>query len=284
MTTLIMETEEAIVFGRATLRRTATALFAIAISTAGCKTNRSTEGTPVAYTRPSPVVGSSWTDADDLMFRPETIGWSVEGRAIECTTIGEGPETVLLIASIHGNETAGTLLLDEFVNVLPARRDLLLGRRIALLAVANPDGVAAGRRGNAHGVDLNRNFPAGNWRPSGTHGREPLSEPESRAIHELIDQLQPTRIVSIHQPSACIDYDGPAAGLAAAMAEHCDLPVRKLGGESGSLGSYAGLTLGIPIITLELPGGASRMDATALWERYGVALVAAIEFESIGSE
>ena len=58
----------------------------------------------------------------------------------------------------------------------------------------NPDGVAAGTRGNAHGVDLNRNFPY-DWRPLGGgeySGPAPLSEPESRAAHRLILESSPT--------------------------------------------------------------------------------------------
>ena len=78
------------------------------------------------------------------------------------------------------------------------------------------------------------------------------------------------------QPISCIDYDGPAEELARAMAAVCGLPVRKLGVRAGSLGSYAGVDLGIPIITIELPGSASRLDADELWQRYGAALEAAI--------
>jgi protein MpaA len=51
----------------------------------------------------------------------------------------------------------------------------------------NPDGVAADRRQNAHGVELNRNFPW-HWRPSGgvdESGPHPLSEREARIAHAL---------------------------------------------------------------------------------------------------
>ena len=101
-------------------------------------------------------------------------------------------------------------------------------------------------------------------------------DPESRALFDLIQVSPPHAIVSIHQPLACIDYDGPAEELAKAMANASDLPVRKLGALPGSLGSFAGEECGIPIVTLELPGVASLLEDDLLWQRYGPMLIAAI--------
>jgi len=47
----------------------------------------------------------------------------------------------------------------------------------------NPDGVRALRRYNANGVDLNRNFDV-EFLPSISHGSEPFSEPESKALRD----------------------------------------------------------------------------------------------------
>ncbi|MBW1939433.1 MAG: hypothetical protein JRI67_11870, partial [Deltaproteobacteria bacterium] len=89
---------------------------------------------------------------------------------------------------------------------------------------------------------------------------------------------EPDRIVSIHQPLSCIDYDGPARMLADHMGQYCALPVKKLGAKPGSLGSYAGITLGIPIITFEMTEADSKLNSLALWQKYGKALLAAITF------
>jgi murein peptide amidase A len=114
-----------------------------------------------------------------------------------------------------------------------------------------------------------------------------LSEPESVAIHGVIDTFRPSRIVSLHQPAnegnACIDYDGPAEVLARAMAARCDLPVKRLGNRSGSLGSYAGFVLGIPIVTAELPKDADQWPPQVVWDRYGPMLIAAIVFPGTSS-
>jgi protein MpaA len=155
---------------------------------------------------------------------------------------------------------------------------LLNGRTIILLPVANPDGVARNTRENAAGVDLNRNFEAANRINTPATGLVHLSEPETRIIKDLIKQHAPDRIVTIHQPLACIDYDGPAAALAARMAEYCDLPVKRLGAKPGSLGSYAGLTLAIPIITLELRQSDSQLAPESLWRKYANTLLAAIVY------
>ncbi|MDY7108525.1 MAG: DUF2817 domain-containing protein [Planctomycetota bacterium] len=218
------------------------------------------------------------TTAESFQPHVRVIGRSVEGRPIVCEAFGEGGEVVLLMATIHGDEPAGTPLLQRLGEALAMRGDLLHGRRVLLLPVANPDGYINNTRGNANGVDLNRNFPAGNWTDRRANGPTPLSEPESRAIERLILEERPARIVSVHQPLACVDCDGPGADLARMISEACGLPVRKLGGRPGSLGSRAGLDLGLPIITLELPGGVQRLDREALWERYGAALVEAIEY------
>lgn len=105
---------------------------------------------------------------------------------------------MLVIGSIHGDETAG----HEIIARLHARTR---GRNeIVLLETINPDGVAAGVRQNARSVDLNRNFPV-DWHPgtasSGYYpGPRPFSEPESRALRELVRQIDPELVIFYHQP------------------------------------------------------------------------------------
>jgi protein MpaA len=204
------------------------------------------------------------------------IGTSVQGYPLVCQVIGEGPDVTLILATIHGSEPAGTPLVRRLARHLQENPDLLDGRTVVLLPVANPDGMARENRYNAHGVDLNRNFEAANRITDEHSGRTALSEPEARAIRQLVLDYKPDRIVSLHQPLSCIDYDGPAGPLASRMAEYCDLPVKKVGARPGSLGSYAGVTLGIPIITFEMLPADSKLDSKALWNRYGKSLVAAV--------
>lgn len=208
------------------------------------------------------------------------LGRSVEDRPITARIIGDGPLVVIVMASIHGSEPVGTPLVHRLAETLRNEPDLLRNRRVILIADANPDGLSAGMRYNAQGVDLNRNFPAPNWRDHERFGDRPLSEPESRALHLLIVTEQPRRIVSIHQPLACIDWDGPptAEALANRLAAMCDLPVRKLGSRPGSLGAYAGETLGIEVITVEFDRHDHELPAEAVWERYGPMLQQAVVY------
>ncbi len=210
--------------------------------------------------------------------RYHIVGTSVEGRPIMCLVLGQGPDVVLIMATIHGNEPAGTPLVRRLATHLRQHPEILSGRKVVLLRVANPDGLAHNSRYNVHGVDLNRNFDAANRLNSKQSGLTALSEPESQAIRQVILQYKPDRIVTIHQPLACIDHDGPAQELAERMGQYCDLPVKKLGARPGSLGSYAGVTLGIPIITFEMLQADSQLDSEALWQKYGKALVAAIVY------
>jgi protein MpaA len=209
---------------------------------------------------------------------PGIAGHSVEGRPISYTVHGDGPRVVLFMASIHGSEGAGTPLLEEMARHLEKNPDTLHGATAILLPVANPDGLARGDRLNVHGVDLNRNFPADNRRDTPRFGLAPLSEPESRALHSLILNYQPQVIVSIHQPLACVDWDGPpeTLDLAIRLANGCGLPVKKLGARPGSLGAWFGEVLGRPILTLELPRHAPG-DGAALWQRYGRGLLSVLD-------
>ncbi|MEM6315330.1 MAG: M14 family zinc carboxypeptidase, partial [Planctomycetota bacterium] len=185
------------------------------------------------------------------------MGSSVEGRPVEAFTIGAGP-MVLVVAGIHGNEQAGIPLAHRLMTLVTDDPSLLAGHRLVVVPVMNPDGVDANIRTNARGVDLNRNWPAGNRKELPKSGSAPLSEPESAALHALIAEYEPIRVLTIHQPLDCVDYDGPAADLAAAIADATGLPVKKLGGRPGSMGTHLGVERGVPIITLELPRSADK--------------------------
>ncbi|HET9198629.1 MAG TPA: DUF2817 domain-containing protein [Solirubrobacterales bacterium] len=133
-----------------------------------------------------------------------TIGRSVQGRPIVLLTDSAPAPAlkVLVVGDIHGDETAGTRIARRLIAAkAPAGTELLV------VPTINPDGVAAGTRGNARGVDLNRNFPF-RWRPLGGgeySGAGPLSEPESRAAHDLILRERPDATIWFHQPFGLID-------------------------------------------------------------------------------
>src|SRR3990172_5864447 len=92
--------------------------------------------------------------------RRELLGTSVRGRAIHVWELGvASTTTVLVIGCVHGDECAGVKIADLLLDGEPASFvDLWVVRNL------NPDGRAAGTRGKAKGVDLNRNFPYG-WEP-----------------------------------------------------------------------------------------------------------------------
>lgn len=204
----------------------------------------------------------------------EIIGRSVEERPLTCYVWGNGSRPVLIMASIHGTEGAGTPLVEKLMEWMRTHPEHWAAYTVFVLPVANPDGLAAGVRFNARGVDLNRNFPATNREDTQRFGLTPLSEPESQALAAMIERINPEWIVSIHQPLNCVDYDGPppAEELAQRLATGTDLPVKKLGARPGSLGAWFGETLGRPILTLELPP-LLHHDPEELWARYGEGLV-----------
>ena len=206
----------------------------------------------------------------------ELIPRSVEDRAIDVWTVGEGERVLLFLAAIHGNEQAGPRLVERLRQVLEAEPERLEGRRVVIVPVVNPDGFELDRRHNANNVDLNRNFPASNRREGSAFGERALSEPEAFFLAGLIDGEQPALIVTLHQPLGCIDWDGPAEQLARRLGALDVLPVHRLGSRAGSLGAWAGGDLGIPVISLELPGGMNGKSADYLWERFGPLLLAAL--------
>ena len=210
----------------------------------------------------------------------KVAGRTVNNRLIEYSVHGTGSQTVLILGAIHGSEPTSAVLVGELQEYLVKKPQpaFLTTRRVVLVPVANPDGLAEGIRSNANGVDLNRNFPTANRVNSLQFGLQSLTEPESQVLTRLIDQYKPAIIVTVHEPLACVDYDGPALELAEQMAQAANLPVRKLGALPGSLGSFAGETLGIPIITFELPPGTEKLDERVLWELYKQALFIAIEY------
>ena len=167
-------------------------------------------------------------------------GTSVRGLPVRMQILGRGPEVVLVLAGIHGDERAGTPLAEALVDHLRRDPGALAGLTVLVMPNANPDGRAAHTRTNARGVDLNRNFPAPNHQQGSRGGAQALSEPEATAIQRIVETYRPVRVLSLHQPLACVDYDGPARALAERIAARCDLPLRKLGTRPGSMGAWLG--------------------------------------------
>ena len=153
-----------------------------------------------------PLVATAPAFAEDqpptaLVTTREVIGTTVHGRPIVAVhrTHEGATRTLLVLGNIHGDEHAGIRVFHRLRNRERLPKDL----DVWLIRTANPDGTAADRRTNAHGVDLNRNFPY-RWHSSSRgltwSGPSYLSERESRALRDLVLQIQPDLTITFHQP------------------------------------------------------------------------------------
>ena len=166
----------------------------------------------------------------------------------------------------HGDEYSSISVVFKWLTFLEHDTHAFRWRVAPLL---NPDGLLKKKssRTNANGVDLNRNLPTPNWWQESTHywvnktGSNPRRYPGARALSESenqwlvaeIESFQPDVIISTHAPHGIVDFDGPPKGPTQIGA----LAQRFLGTYPGSLGNYAGLQLGLPVVTIEFKSAGS---------------------------
>ncbi|MHB2153790.1 M14 family murein peptide amidase A [Calditrichota bacterium GD2] len=210
------------------------------------------------------------------------LGYSEKDNPIYGLEVGAGQDTVIIFGAFHGDEQVGFHLVLQLADTL-YQNPSLARSFVLLVPVVNPDGLLAGTRTNANGVDLNRNFPTEDWSPVYTKkkyfpGIEAASEKETQLVIELIDRYRPDRIVSIHADLRMNNYNGPAKTLAETMAQYNGYPVKGDVGypTPGSFGTFAGNEMQIPVVTLELPG----VGIEEAWQQNFKALLTAINFTS----
>ena len=193
---------------------------------------------------------------------------SVKGQTIWVRDIKpvQASLRVLVVGGIHGDELSSASVALHWIRLagqIPT--DPQQATHWRFVPLLNPDGLLSQppSRVNANGVDLNRNFPTPNWdRDAKTYwekrtgkdprrwpGPKPLSEPESRFLHEEMQKFKPHMIVSIHAPYGVLDFDGPSVPPSKLGRLYLD----QVGIFPGSLGNYGGVHKGVPVVTIELP-------------------------------
>jgi protein MpaA len=197
-----------------------------------------------------------------ILWDPATYGRSHLGLPLEVWR-PTGRCTLLMFAAIHGEESETTGALSRALRHLSTPSP-----HCAVVLAANPDGLIRGTRGNARGVELNRNFPTSDWQPDPvahratleeprdvllSPGARPGSEPETRALIELITDLAPQIVIALHAPLGCID-DRNQSPLGRWLAAKTGMPlVTDVGYPTpGSFGTW-GAERGVPVITYEFP-------------------------------
>lgn len=198
-----------------------------------------------------------------LEHRSRAFGESVRGIPLDIyEPVGNTPK-ILIISAMHGDENLGSVLISECLRSI-GQNEL----HAAVILSMNPDGIVAGTRGNANGVDLNRNYPTENWKPepvfyrnrpsapqniSLSPGSTAGSEPETVALIKLMGELKPELVVSFHGFLACID-DPLSLNISQNIAKRTKMDlVSDVGYKTpGSFGTWCA-EQDVPIITYELP-------------------------------
>jgi protein MpaA len=166
---------------------------------------------------------------------PQQLGRSYEGQPIDVVHVAGSGMRILVVGCIHGDECEGT----EVTSLLERTRNQPVD--LWLLPNLNPDGFAKGARGNARGVDLNRDFLAATQR-------------ETRIARKLILRLRPDVTIWFHQPQAVVRAWGPSRALARRYAALAGVSYASLPWPPGSASRWQN-GLGMRSFVVELPRG-----------------------------
>jgi murein peptide amidase A len=172
----------------------------------------------------------------------QQLGRSYEGRPIEAIHVAGEGQRILVVGCIHGDECEGMKVTRLLGRSAPTA-DLWLVHQL------NPDGYAHRTRGNAHGVDLNRDFLAATQR-------------ETRIARKLILRLQPDVTIWFHQPQALVRAWGASRAIARRYAGLAGVPYRSLAWPPGSASRWQN-GLGQRSFVVELPPGELAPAAAA---------------------
>jgi len=194
--------------------------------------------------------------ADEVLIGTTVLGRPIEAVRFDPPEYARSRPPAVLFGAIHGDEATTVLMLERLIDELVERPP---GRVTWIVPCVNPDGVVAGTKNNAHDVDLNRSFASANW--TAEHkagyfpGTTPESEPEVRALVELIERSGATRLVALHATFRCMNWDGTGEELATEMARLAGYPVEAdLGYPTpGSFGSKYGVDRNLEVVTVEVP-------------------------------
>ena len=182
----------------------------------------------------------------------QQLGRSLEGRPIRAWRTGDprSPRRVLVVGCIHGDECAG----------MRVTQWLLDGSRspdidLWIVDDLNPDGHRRRQRGNARGVDLNRDFLAATQR-------------ETRIARKLILRLRPDVTIWFHQPQGLVRAWGPSRRAARRYARLAGLPYRSLAWPPGSASRWQNglgqISFVVELAAGDLAAGAARRHAAAV--------------------
>ena len=167
---------------------------------------------------------------------------------------------VLVIGAVHGDEPQGEFLIRNYLI-----KQAEIAENILFIPALNPDGLKLNIRTNSCGIDINRNFPAKNWQKSDKidekgdvnryfGGDYPNSETETKFVIGVIEQYEPSLIITLHTPFKVVNFDGPAGDISVKIGQIWGYPVESSIGypTPGSFGTWAGVERNIPILTIEM--------------------------------
>ncbi len=215
---------------------------------------------------------------------------SAKKHTISLTKSCEKPDRpILLIGGVHGDEPEGVWLAEavlawlksnsaqtsEATQYISATPHISATPWIVITCL-NPDGYVNCERVNGNNVDLNRNYPSKSWSPTFEKerynpGPAPGSEPEIKALVQLINETQPRLIIHCHSWHPCIICTGePGMAAAQALADCSGYELRDEIGypTPGSLSQYGWHDLRIPIICIEEAEGTMQKE---VWPHFSKA-------------
>jgi protein MpaA len=187
-----------------------------------------------------PGSAPSGTTAGGAVERSLLLGRSIRGRPILLVerASGQPGRVVLVVGCIHGTECAGLGVTRRLLSGPPPKHGQLW-----VIPNLNPDGYALGVRGNARGVDLNRNFPS-EWRPIGQpgdpqySGPRPLSERETRLALRAVARVRPAVSIWFHQPQDVVRAWGQSIPFARRYARLAGAHFRRIRWPSGTASNW----------------------------------------------